>query len=81
MCNNRKSDGIGRRDILRLGTAGLVAIGLGAAPWAARAAEGAPTTLTPDEALNALKTGNADYVSHPELCTIDLAEQRPRCDL
>jgi carbonic anhydrase-like protein len=30
----------------------------------------------PDEALDELKTGNARYVSHPELCTIDLAEQR-----
>jgi carbonic anhydrase len=76
MCNNDKSDGIGRRDVLRLGGAGLVAIGLGGAPRSARAAEGAPTTLTPDEALKALKTGNADYVSHPELCTIELAETR-----
>jgi len=76
MCGNCKGDGIGRRDVLRLGAAGLVAIGLGGAPWSARAAEGPPTTLTPDEALNALKTGNARYVSHPELCTTDLAEQR-----
>ena len=76
MCGNYKGDGIGRRDVLRLGAADLVVIGLGGAPWSARAAEGAPTTLTPDEALNALKTGNARYVSHPELCTIDLAEQR-----
>lgn len=76
MCGNCKDDGIGRRDVLRLGAAGLVAIGLGGAPWSARAADGPPTTLTPDEALNALKTGNARYVSHPELCTIDLAEQR-----
>ena len=76
MCGNCEGDGIGRRDVLRLGAAGLVAIGLGGAPWSARAADGPPTTLTPDEALNALKTGNARYVSHPELCTIDLAEQR-----
>ena len=76
MCVNCKGDGIGRRDVLRLGAAGLVAIGLGGAPWSARAADGPPTTLTPDEALNALKTGNARYVSHPELCTTDLAEQR-----
>ena len=76
MCGNCKGDGIGRRNVLRLGAAGLVAIGLGGAPWSARAADGPPTTLTPDEALNALKTGNARYVSHPELCTIDLAEQR-----
>jgi carbonic anhydrase len=75
MCGNCKGDGIGRRDVLRLGAAGLVAIGLGEGPWSARAA-GPTTTLTPDEALNELKTGNARYVSHPELCTIDLSEQR-----
>ena len=76
MCGNCKGDGIGRRDVLRLGAASLVAIGLGGVPWSARAADGPPTTLTPDEALNALKTGNARYVSHPELCTSELAEQR-----
>jgi carbonic anhydrase len=76
MCGNRQGDGIGRRGVLRLGAAaGLVAIGLGGGPWSARGA-GPPTTLTPDEALNELKTGNARYVSHPELCTIDLAKQR-----
>ncbi len=32
--------------------------------------------LTPDEALAALKSGNERYVSHPELCSIDLAAQR-----
>ena len=76
MCGNCKGDGIGRRDVLRLSAAGLVATALGGAPWSARAAEGSPTTLIPDEALNTLKKGNADYVSHPELCTINLAEQR-----
>ena len=49
---------------------------LAGATKAARAADGAPTTLSPDEALAALKEGNARYVSHPELCSIDLAEQR-----
>jgi carbonic anhydrase len=78
MCGNCKGDGIGRRDVLRLGAAGLVAIGLGGAPWSARAANAPPTILAPDEALNALKTGNARYVSHPELCTIDLAQQRDK---
>ena len=42
----------------------------------ARAADGAPTSLSPDEALAALKEGNARYVSHPELCSIDLAAER-----
>ena len=76
MCTNDQNDGIGRRDVLRLGAAGLVAMGLGGAPRSARAAEGAPTALSPVEALKALKSGNADYVSQPELCTIELAETR-----
>jgi carbonic anhydrase len=41
-----------------------------------RAAEGAPTSLSPDEALAALKAGNERFVHHPELCSIDLAQQR-----
>ena len=76
MCGNCHGNGMGRRDVLRLSAAGLVATALGGAPWSACAAEGSPTTLIPDEALNTLKKGNADYVSHPELCTINLAEQR-----
>jgi carbonic anhydrase len=32
--------------------------------------------LSPDEALAALKSGNERYVSHPELCSSDLAQQR-----
>jgi carbonic anhydrase len=76
MCNNCQGGGVGRRDVLRLGAASLVAIGLGGASWSAHAAEAAPTSLTPDEALAALKSGNERYVSHPELCSIDLAAQR-----
>ncbi len=76
MCENCRSDRIDRRNFLKLGAAGLVAVGFGAAPLAGRAAEGSPTLLSPDEALAALKEGNARYVNHPELCVIDLAEQR-----
>ena len=36
----------------------------------------APTALSPDDALAALKSGNERYVSHPELCSADLAESR-----
>ncbi|MFZ2018179.1 MAG: carbonic anhydrase [Methyloceanibacter sp.] len=61
---------------MKLTAAGLIATAVGGAPRLARAAEGSPTPLTPDEALRALKKGNADYVSHPELCTLDLAEAR-----
>ncbi|BAV51680.1 carbonic anhydrase [Mesorhizobium sp. 113-1-2] len=75
MCIDCKGEGVGRRDFLKVG-AGLVAIGFGAASWSARAAEGVATTLLPDEALAALKSGNERYVSHPELCSIDLAAQR-----
>ena len=76
MCSNCESEGIDRRDLLKFGAAGLVAVGLGGASWSARAAAGSATTLSPDEALAALKSGNERYVSHPELCSIDLAAQR-----
>jgi len=76
MCVNCGGEGIGRRDFMRLGAAGAVAFGLGGAPRPARAAEGAPTAPSPDEALAALKSGNQRYVSKPELCTVDLAESR-----
>jgi carbonic anhydrase len=45
-------------------------------PARARAAEGAPTSLSPDEALAELKSGNARYVSQPEVCALDLSEER-----
>lgn len=76
MCIKCDGKGVDRRDVLKFGAAGLVAMGLGGAPRSASAAEGAPTTTTPDEALKALKDGNARYVSHPELCISDLADQR-----
>ena len=76
MSGNCQGTGMGRRDVLKLSAAGLIATAFGAAPKSARAAEGSPTPLSPDEALAALKKGNADYVSHPELCTLDLAGAR-----
>jgi carbonic anhydrase len=75
MCGNCQNEGIGRRNLLKFGAAGIVALGLGRS-WQARAAEGQATALSPDEALAALKSGNERYVGHPELCSIDLAEQR-----
>lgn len=68
--------GIGRRDFMKFGVAGAIALGFGGAPPAAHAAEGAPTALSPDEALTQLKEGNRRYVSHPELCAVDLAASR-----
>jgi carbonic anhydrase len=76
MCSNCDNRGANRRDLLKFGAAGLVALGLGGLPQRARAAEGAATALSPDEAFAALKSGNARYASHPELCSIDLAAQR-----
>lgn len=75
MCSDCEGKKLGRRDFLKVG-AGLVAIGFGGASRSARAAEGAAPTLPPDEALAALKSGNERYISHPELCSIDLAAQR-----
>ncbi|MEO5759377.1 MAG: carbonic anhydrase [Mesorhizobium sp.] len=75
VCSTCDGKGVGRRDFLKVG-AGLLAFGVGGAAWSARAAEGAVTPLTLDEALAALKSGNESYVSHPELCSIDLAAQR-----
>jgi carbonic anhydrase len=76
MHSNSGNEGIGRRDLLKFGAAGIVALGLGHVSWQARAAEGAATALSPDEALAKLKSGNTRYVSHPDLCSIDLAAQR-----
>lgn len=76
MCSNCEKDGVGRRDLLKLGAAGIVALGLGGVSWQARAAEGAATALSPDEALAALKAGNERYVGNPELCSADLAQTR-----
>jgi carbonic anhydrase len=76
MCINCGNEGIGRRDLLKFGAAGVVALGLGGVPGSTRAAETAPTALSPDDALAALKSGNVRYVSHPELCSVDLAESR-----
>ena len=76
MCVNCTSDGIGRRDFMKFSAAGAIALGVGGAPPAARAEEGAPTALSPQDALAALKSGNERYVSSPELCTSHLAESR-----
>jgi carbonic anhydrase len=73
MCVNCASDGIGRRDFMKFSAAGAIALGVGGA---ARAEEGAPTALSPQDALAALKSGNERYVSSPELCTSHLAESR-----
>jgi len=76
MCINCGSDGIGRRDLMKFGAAAAIALAAGGASRAAHAAEAAPTSLSPQEALAQLKAGNERFVSHPELCTVDLAQSR-----
>ncbi|TPM02002.1 carbonic anhydrase [Mesorhizobium sp. B2-3-10] len=75
MCYTCDGKAVDRRDFLKVG-AGLVAFGVGGATWSARAAQGAVPPLSLDDALAALKSGNERYVSHPELCSTDLAAQR-----
>ena len=76
MCINCETGRIGRRDLMKFAAAAAVALAAGALSPAARAAEGAPTSLSPDEALAKLKEGNARFVSKPELCSVDLAGSR-----
>jgi carbonic anhydrase len=70
------SDGIGRRDLMKFGAAAAIALATAGAWPAARAVEGAPTSLSPQEALAKLKEGNERFVSQPKLCSIDLAASR-----
>ena len=76
MCINCGNDGIGRRDLMKFGAAAAIALAAGTISPAARAADAAPTSLSPQEALAQLKAGNERFVSHPELCTVDLAQSR-----
>lgn len=76
MCGNCEQAVIGRRDVLKFGAAGLAAVAVAGRLGPARAAEGEATALSPDAALAALKAGNQRFVSHPELCSNDLAARR-----
>ncbi len=76
MCGHCAAEGVDRRSFLKFGAAALAGAALVGASGSARAAAGEPTALSPDEALAALKSGNLRYVGQPELCSIDLAEQR-----
>jgi carbonic anhydrase len=61
---------------MKFGAAAAIALAAAGASPPARAAEDAPTSLSPQEALAKLKEGNSRFVSHPELCTMDLAQSR-----
>ena len=73
MC--RVCDKLSRRGALAfLGTGTVAAILLGAGVPQSLAA--GATTITPDEALTKLKSGNQKFLSAPELCAADMAKQR-----
>jgi carbonic anhydrase len=70
-----------RRNVLfgaAAGVTALAAISLttGRSGQAFAAGDAAKTALTPDQALAALKEGNARYVSSPQSCSMDLSKQR-----
>ena len=75
MCDVCSKQMIGRRKFLALAGFGLVA---GSALFGVRqaAAAGVQTTVTPDQALAKLKSGNEKYVKAPEVCAVDLAKSR-----
>ena len=76
MCENCSTGVEDRRGFLKLGVAGFVALGVGGLSRPARAAEGAASALTPEEAIAALKSGNQRYLTDPEVCTMELAQRR-----
>jgi carbonic anhydrase len=76
MCDHRDGRSIDRRGLLALAGLGLAVAGLGLGAASGHAAEGQKTALTPDQALAALKEGNARYVADPQVCVMDLAKRR-----
>ncbi len=76
MCNDCHVEGMSRRHALKFAAAGFLALGIAAPGRNARAADGPTTALTPDEALAALKEGNARFVANPELCNLNLTQRR-----
>src|SRR5258708_6305650 len=77
MCGSCENRMIGRRHFLAMVGAGLAA---GSVPFgterALGAASGPKTSLTADEALARVKSGNMRYVSSPEVCAADLQKRR-----
>jgi carbonic anhydrase len=77
MCGSCGEGAIDRRRLLALGLA-AAATGVAMRAFPAQAAGGKATSLSPDQALAALKDGNARYVASPQECEANLAEARAR---
>src|SRR5438874_12879670 len=73
ICNRRA---MGRRKFLALAGFGLAAGGALFGIDQAVAAGGPTTSVTADQALANLKSGNDKYVKGPEVCAADLAKRR-----
>jgi carbonic anhydrase len=76
MCEICRDATIGRRNFLALMGFGLVAGPSLFGSGRAVAAHGPTTTVTADQALEMLKSGNNKYVTAPQLCAADLAKSR-----
>lgn len=76
MCDICNRQTIDRRKFFAFAAGGLAAAGtlLGAA--GVLAAGGQTTSVTADQALASLKSGNDKYVAAPEVCATDLAKHR-----
>lgn len=70
-CRNGRT--VNRRDLIAL--AGIAAT-LSATSMMGVSPASAATTLTPAQALAALKEGNRKYVADPQVCTLNLAKRR-----
>ena len=82
MCESCDLISASRRDFFSaagLAVAGLVVGGLGASiATPAIAANSEKTLLSPDQALAALKEGNARYVANSQVCASDLSNRRAK---
>ena len=80
MCNRCEEREIDRRRLLALAGFGVAAAGLGFGLGIGRAhaADDKKPSLTADQALAALKEGNARYLANPQVCVADLAGQRTK---
>lgn len=76
MCDICTRRTMGRRKFLALAGFGLAAGGVLFGVGQAAAAGGSTTSVTADQALAYLKSGNDKYVKAPEVCSADLAKHR-----